>query len=185
MGYNNIQGMHLAFYYCGISHLLVNLLKHIKAGVKNNELICISCEKDIYTKILEFVEKNDIETSNIKFISGEPLITAHKNGGLTTLKEKQDEYVDMALEKGYSGIRWIGQPTYAIKQTSKRDFLNLEKDLCASLKGGKMSLVCVYDFYDFMNEKKVIDTDVMKNSQITHIHTLYKFNIQKTNEIYG
>jgi len=184
MKYNNIQGMHLAFYYCSISHLLVNLLKYIEEGVENKELICISCEKYIYVEFLKFIQENKIEINNIKFTPVKPLIMAHKNGGLTAFKEKQDEYINRALQKGYLGIRWIGQPTYAISETSKMDFLNWEQDLSDGLKGEKVSLVCIYDFYDFMNEKKFIDTDVIKDSKRTHTHTLYKFKIVKTNELY-
>ena len=62
-----VFGTHTTFYYYGEQHLLVNLYFYINEGIKNNELIYISMEEELYNKLLDFLISNNVSTENIKF----------------------------------------------------------------------------------------------------------------------
>lgn len=161
-------GCHPSFYYYGYSHLIFNLCMYVSASIANNELVYISMEEHLYISLLEKLEQNNINCSNISFSPVKNLIDVHKSKGLNGLRKTVEEFNEKALTENFNGIRWIGQPTYAIKTTSKRDFLNWEQDLSKALMDTRVSLICIYDYYDFMHEGKVIDEEVIKDSFNTH-----------------
>lgn len=175
----NISGIHSTFYYYGENHLFANMIKYIDCGIKNNEIIYISMQLDLYSKLLDYLLSFGISKEHIQFQPVKELILANKIGKLKGLKKKMDVSVSEVLEKGYDGIRWIGQPTYAIEETSKNDFLNWELNLTEALKDSKVSLICIYDYYDYMNDKEIIGERVIKESFTTHSHILNKFQLQK------
>lgn len=177
---SNVSGIHSTFYYYGKNHLFPNMIKYINCGIKNNEMIYISMKPDLYNELLDNLLSFEISNDNIKFSSVKELIASNKIGGIDGLKEKIRGLSEEILNKGYNGVRWIGQPTYAIEETSKDDFLNWEVNLTESLKNTKASIICIYDFYDYMREKKVIDKQVIDESYNTHSHVLNKFNLKKS-----
>ncbi|MTI65379.1 MAG: Spo0E family sporulation regulatory protein-aspartic acid phosphatase [Firmicutes bacterium] len=177
---SDVSGIHSTFYYYGKNHLFPNMIKYINYGINNNEMIYISMRPDLYNELLENLISFKIPSDHIKFSSVKELISSHKIGGIDGLKKKIRFLSEEVLNKGYNGIRWIGEPTYAIEETSKDDFLNWEVDLTESLKNTKASIICIYDFYDYMREKKVIDKQVVDESYNTHSHVLNKFNLKKS-----
>lgn len=63
------------------------------------------------------------------------------NGGSTAFREKVVEMDKWAEDEGFSGIRMIGQCSYAIKSSSKSHFLKFEKTHNASFSG-TFSIMC-------------------------------------------
>jgi hypothetical protein len=117
----NIFGTHSTLYYYGKQHLFVNMYFYITEGIKNNEIVYISMQESLYEKLIAFLESYGILTENIRFRPVKELILSNKEGGLIKLKEKINNVLSEDDMKKYSGIRWIGQPSYAIKTTSERD----------------------------------------------------------------
>lgn len=173
---NNVMGIHSCFYYCGAAHLLVNMFAYIAAGIKNNEKIYISMEEYLFVRLTDCFKKKDVNEF-LNFKSVKELINNHKSSGLTGLKEELHYHVTKSTKEGFNGIRWIGQSIFAIQETSKQDFLNCEKHLTEAVKGTKSSLVCNYDFFDYVNTKEYIDDEVFEGSKNTHSHKLYNFKL--------
>lgn len=171
---DEIWGIHSTFYYYGSQHLFVNLYQYIKQGIENNELVCVSMVDELYNNLLGTLKSEGIDDNVIKFCSVKELILSHKNGGVNNLKKKINSFINEASLKGYSGVRWIGQPTFAMQETSKEDFLNWEVDLSEAFENTKASLICIYDAYDYINNKYYIDEEVIKKSLDTHSHVLNK-----------
>lgn len=181
MNLKNIMGTHSIFYYYGKGHLFANMIQYIKVGVDNNEVIYISMRPQLYENLKKSLKNLGIQGKYLKFQSVKQLIDINNVGGVKGLKEKIEILVEKEIGQGYTGIRWIGQPTYAIEQTSKKDFLNWEINLSEALRDTKASLICIYDYYDYINNKKVIDEEVIKKSINTHSHILEKFFLKRTN----
>ena len=172
-----LSGTHTSFYYYGTDHLITNVIQYIKKGLENNEIIYLTMVEGIYNRLIGSLESLGIPTKNIFFADVSELILEHKHNSLKGLKEKIDFYQKDSYSKGFKSIRWIGQPTFAITHASEMDFLNWEKDLNTALKDTNISLLCVYDFYDYMNGKGIINTNVINESYLTHPTMMYKFNV--------
>ena len=142
-------------------------------GIKNNQMIYLSMEESLYNDLLNILKINSFPTEYIKFRSIKEVIISNNNGGLIELEEK---IKDISLEddvKKYNGFRWISQPTYAIKNTSLKDFYNWEMNLGEALinTNANSSLGFVYKKYNYMNEDKyinepIIDTSINVNSYV-------------------
>ncbi len=177
----NIFGIHSTFYYYGYQHLFNSMYFYITEGINNNELIYISMEKNLYNKLIIFLKTNNVSVKHIKFRSVKELIESYTNGELIELKKK---FKDICLQnevKKYSSIRWIGQPSYAIQNTSQEVFLDWESNLSEALKNTNASLICIYDAYDYMNKNEFINETVIKQSLTTHSYILKDSVLQKIN----
>lgn len=176
---DNIFGIHSTFYYYGIQHLFTSMYFYINKGIHNNELIYISMLEEMYIKLRAFLMKNNVSVEHIQFRPVKELILSSKNGGLNGLKEKIN---NICLEKEaekYSGVRWIGQPTYAIQVTSQKDFLNWEINLNKALEDTNVSLICIYDAYDYMHEGIYINKEVIDKSLDTHSFILKDLGLEE------
>lgn len=166
------------------NHFLISLYFYMFEGIKNNQMIYISMDENLYHELLNILNINSITSEYIKFRSIKELIISNKTGGLVGLKEK---IKDISLEnqrKNYYGIRWISQPTYAIKNTSINDFLDWELNLSHALKSADSSLEYIYNDYNYIKEDKfipepVINTSLNSNSYILNdlkfVGVEYKF----------
>ncbi|HBJ2623289.1 MEDS domain-containing protein [Clostridium botulinum] len=171
----NVFGTHTTFYYYGEQHLLINLYFYINEGIKNNELIYVSMEEELYNKLLDFLKVNKVPTENVKFRAVKELISGHKKGGFNGLVETATNILgNIGIEK-YNGLRWIGQPSFAIEGTSQKDFLDMEADLNKFIKNMNAALLCVYDAHDYINKGKVINEKVIKESLQTHSFILNNY----------
>lgn len=175
----NIFGTHSSFYYYGKEHLFINMLFYITEGIKNNEIIYISMQENLYDQLIEFLRRYEIDIEQINFRPVKELIITNKQGGLTALKEKINKISVEDAVQNYTGVRWIGQPTYAIKTTAQEDFLNWEIHLSKSLKNKNISLLCIYDAYDYMHEGKFINEEVIRKSINTHDYMLKDLRLKK------
>lgn len=169
---DSIFGIHSTFYYYGEQHLFINMYNYIKKGIENNEIIYLFVEDNIYNKLLKVLNENNVCVDDIQFRNVKPLIQGNRDGGLKSLK---NEIYKISLEdevKKYNGIRWIGQPSYAIKLNSQDAFLNFEKNLDMALKDTNASLLCIYDVNDYMDGGNIINKKVIEESLETHSYIL-------------
>lgn len=174
---NSIFGCHISFYYYGLSHLIMNMCSYIASGVRKNELVFLSMETDVFDKLIALLQRLNIPSESIYLYPVEEMIMLNKERGISVLKNKVDEFVNNAKNKGFSGIRWIGQPSYAMKRTSKSDFLEFELALTEMVADKEISVLCIYDSYDYVTAKKYIDEDVIRESVNTHTHILGNMDI--------
>ncbi len=173
-------GYHAAFYYVSFEHLLLNLLVHIKKGVKNNEITYIYMEPTLYKKIYDFLISEGLDKNYVKYLSLKNLISDYN-------KIKEAAWLENIIgkycskEKQYNNIRWISQPSFAIEETSKNDFLDFEKVLTDVFKKINSSMLCLYDFHDYMYTQKLINERVISESHKTHSHQFYQCKLVEKN----
>lgn len=76
------------------------------------------------------------------------------------------------------GIRIINQVSYLLEKVSNEEFISLEKVLTKAIKDINVSIMCAYDFDDYVNKKKVNNT-LIKQSLNNHNYRFYKFRLMK------
>nr|WP_278331810.1 MEDS domain-containing protein [Clostridium magnum] len=165
-------GTDSTFYYYGIEHLFINLLPYIKHGVENDEIITVSLDKDIFDKLMELLDIHGINKSRVIFFPVKSMVIANNKNGIDGLKQLILTLLKEAESNNYKGARIIGQPSFAIGETSKEDFLKLEEVLRYAFIGMKASGLCIYDAFDYIHNRDLIDEDIIKNSLDTHSHLL-------------
>lgn len=89
--------------------------------------------------------------------------------GICNIKHNIEKIKDISSEydlKNHSGFRWISQPTYAIENTSLKDFFNWEINLSEALENtnANSNLGFVYKEYNPMNEDNYINEPVIDKS---------------------
>lgn len=145
---------------------LISLFFYMFEGIKNNQMIFLSMDECLYEDLFNILKINSFPTEHIKFRSIEEVISSNKNGGLINLENKIRNILLEDDLRMYSGYRWISQPTYAIKNTSLKDFYDLEMNLDKALKNTNVnsSLGFIYMNYNNKNEDKYIDEHVIDKS---------------------
>ena len=175
---DDLFGKHSMFYYYCEEHLFINLVNYIAKGINNKEKIYISIEKSLCEKLMDILVVNNISTESIRFVNVKDLMLGSQINGVLEVKKLINKYEKEEVNKGFSGIRYIWQPSHVIRETSKEVFLDFECRLTYALKGTSSSLLCVYDFHDYINEKDIIDEDIIQESTNTHTYVLEKFLIK-------
>jgi hypothetical protein len=176
---DDIFGIHSTFYYYGHEHLFINLLPYIKYGVDNNELVTVSLSKDIFDKLMELLDIHGINKSGVIFFPVKSMVIANNVNGLDGLRQLLSTLLKDVEQNNFKGARVIGQPSFAIGETSKEDFLKLEEVLNDAFIGMKASGLCIYDAFDYIHNRDIIDEDIIKNSLKTHSHLLYNNSLSK------
>ncbi len=165
------------FLYYGKQHLFINLFQYIKAGIENNELIYVSMNPELYSRLITEVVVDKDKEAFLEFFSLPELICLYNSFGITPLRYAIKEIIKKTSINGFSGIRIIGQPSYVIKQTSKEEFFCFEEDLSKVLYDMKCSLLCIYEFEDYMNARKTIDQEIYSQALETHKNILYHLEL--------
>jgi len=171
----NIFGFHAVFYYYGIEHLLVNMYQYIKDGIDNNEYIYLCLEESTFNLLLNYFPKENKQ--HIGVISVSTLINLHKNGEEVTAKEAFIKYEKKVFVNGYIGARIICDSSHFLKESSKADFIKFQKFASEIINGLNISMMCLYDIYDYMNYKLIIDDELMAISQQVSDHRLYQMKL--------
>jgi hypothetical protein len=179
MNLNYVFGTHSSFFYYGFDHLCINLINYIKKGLENKELVYAYIFPEMYKIIVKFLDNNNINSDNIKFKSLDELILLNSSKGFSEVDKIMSNIISEALSKGFSGVRLINQPSFAIKQTSKQDFLDFEKILTKLFDNKKGSVLCIYDIEDYSHSNNYIDISIIKSSFNTHSHIMSKFELMK------
>lgn len=176
---DDIFGIHSTFYYYGLEHLLINLIPYIKYGVENNELITVSLSNDIFDKLMELLDIYGIDKSGVIFFPVKDMVIANNENGIDGLRKLLSKLLSEVEKNNFKGARVIGQPSFAIGETSKEDFLKLEEVLNEAFIGMKASGLCIYDAFDYTHNRDFIDEDIIKNSLNTHSHLLHNNTLSK------
>jgi hypothetical protein len=172
-------GTHSCFYYWGIEHLLINLTNYINCANKNKEKVFIFLDPEIFETLLERLKLEKISIDTIVKFSVLDLISLYQTSGAGALKSQIHMYEKEIIDAGYSGFRMIGQPSYVLSSASKHEFLSLESALSKTFNGTLASALCVYDFNDFMNEKKYITDEIIQESVKSHSNIYLLEDFQK------
>ena len=165
---NSVAGRHSMFFYYGKEHLLVCLAKYIKQGIDKNEFCPIFIQPDWFQSLDSYLSHINRLSRNIVHYPMNLMLESFMNGGYTAFRKKVLELEKWAEDEGFSGIRLMAQCSYAIELTSKSDFLKFEKVTNDAFSGTKVSALCTYDFYEFINTSKYIDDDIVCDSFKTH-----------------
>ncbi len=175
----NVSGLHIAFYYFGLEHLLVNLYQYIKDGIENNQVIYLSMESRLYDELKNNLCSAGIPEHHLKFYSVKDMVLDSRGD-----KEKLREIIIELNNKNQAGFRLIIQTGYIINVTSKEDFLQFERGLSSVFKGINSSILCIYDFEDFVYNKGTIDQEIIFESHNTHPYILSEMTLKKPGELF-
>lgn len=162
------NGNHNMFLYNKESHLIVNLYRYLFAGIKNKEMCFLFIEPYLYKNLIEYVKNLNVNIDYIQYYPVDKLIEMNKKHGKEFFKKHMKRITKQIIKDGYSGIRIVGQPSYAVQLTSKDDFLRFESILTEVFKDINIPLLCIYDFYDYTSTNKYIDDEIMIDSFKTH-----------------
>lgn len=168
----NINNEHLTN-----NHFLISLYFYMFQGVKDNQLIYLSMDENLYKDLLKILKNNSFPIDHIKFRSIEEVIASNKKGGLIDLEDKIRNISSEYDLKNYNGYRWISQPAYAIKNTSIKDFYDWEMNLDDALKkvNTNSALGFVFKNYNHENEDKYVDEPVIDKSLKIYSYVLDDF----------
>lgn len=168
---NKIFGLHSSFYYFGLQHLYINMYQYIKLGLKRNEFICLFTNYDLYDFIRHSPKIDENKILYVQDVSR--ILNMYKSLELKDIKNKLLKYEKTVTDKGYSGIRFIIDSKHLIDNTSKEEFLKIDSDVTKIISKTRSSVMCIYDFEDYIVDKKTIDDEIMDESYKNHLHRLY------------
>lgn len=171
---HNIAGRHSMFFYYSKEHLLVCLAQYLKSGIEKNEFCPVFLQSDWYQSLVEYFERINLPSRNIQHYPVNEMLESFTNGGSSGFREKVLELTKWAKDEGFTGIRMIGQCSYAIELSSKKEFLKFEKAINDAFSGTAVGGLCVYDFNDFINTAKYIDDEILYDSFKTHTNIYYQ-----------
>lgn len=177
----NIFGFHSVFYYYGFQHLVVNMYKYINDGINNKEFTCLCSDDQLYIELKKAL--ND-KCENMDLLSTDDLCKIHKDEGLKGVKKIIHNYTEEIIKKGYSGLRIIIKCDYIIEKFSSDNFLNIEKEINDLIKDTNVSILCVYDFEDYLKDKKIMTDKIINSSYINHQHRLYNMKLVNSSECF-
>lgn len=171
----NLFGVHSAFYYYGIDHLIVNMYQYIKDGIDNNQYIYLCLKANSYNLLLtHFTEE---EKKHISIFTASTLMNLHKNGGEVTVNNALKKYEKNVFEHGYTGARFIYELSHVLKEISKADFIKFEKSFSKTINELNISMMCLYDMYDYTNCKTIIDDELIALSKKVSDYRLYQMKL--------
>lgn len=152
----NISETNKELYYYGDEHLFNIIYLYIQEGIKNNELIHISMEENLYGKLLDFLRLNKVPIKHVKFKAEKKLMTDKIQSGLNELKERVNSILSHKNHDKYTRSRLNSETRYVIQSTSQKDFLDVEVKINELIKNKKSPLICLCDAYNYMSENKSI-----------------------------
>jgi hypothetical protein len=175
----NIFGFHSSFYYFGLEHLCINMHKYVNQGIRKNQFICIFSGSRVYDCIRKYIdinEKNSINISELENLVG-------KSPKIKEMQEKLSHFEGKIIRNGYEGIRIILDVSQFIVRTSKDDFLKFDADINEIIRGSRSSVMCLYDFEDYVKDKKIINDEIIQESYKTHPYRLYRGEIVSSKKL--
>lgn len=148
------------------TNLLISLYFYMTQAIKKNQFIYLSMDENLYDDLLNILRSNSFPTEFIKFNSIKEIIISNKNGGQAEMEENIKDIFSKDQLKKYSGLRWISQPIYAVKNTSLKDFFDWEMNLSDALRNvnPNSSLQFVHKKYNHMDPYKYINEPVIDMS---------------------
>ena len=178
MNEHKLSGIHCVFYYYGVEHLVINLYDYINKGIEKNELVYLCVEPEIYNSMFKYLCKsnNQVEILNISY-----LINKNNTNDIEKILTGLESYKKFAEEKGYSSIRVVNQVSHLLNRMSREQFISFDKLLNEVVEKLNISIMCAYDFDDYLNKKQLIDEALMNQSLKVHNHRFYNFKMIENN----
>lgn len=171
----NLFGVNSAFYYFGIEHLIVNMYQYIKDGIDNNEYNYLCLKANSYNLLLTYFTEE--EKKHIGIFTASTIINLHKSGGEVTVNNVLKKYEKNVFEHGYTGARFICELSHLLKKISKADFIKFEKSSSKIINELNISMMCLYDMYDYTNYKMIIDDELIALSKKVSDYRLYQMKL--------
>ncbi|WP_416175917.1 MEDS domain-containing protein [Clostridium sp.] len=171
MKIKDIFGFHSAFYYFGYNHLCINMNNYINSGLKGGEFVILLIGDNLYNYIKNGTNINDKNSMCIQNFN--KIVDLYKSLGRDGIQRILNQYQCKAIKSGYSGLRFIIDVSNFISMTSKNDFLDVDFSITSIIANSKSSVICAYDFEDYVNRKKFIDDEIIEKSYQTHPYRLY------------
>lgn len=168
-------GFHSIFFYYGKSHLMVNLYQYIKTGIEKNEFMYLNIENKLFKSIINYF--SDEEKRQIEIFSLGDRINKTKKNGRQVVDELFIEFQENVIENGYSGVRVIWDAGTLINELSRGTFINIEKTIQALISELKVSLLCVYDFDNYVNLRTTINKKLIKETYKTYDHKYFQMKL--------
>jgi hypothetical protein len=167
---SSIFGLNSSFYYFGVEHLIINMYQYIKEGIERKEKICLYTDLKLYKKLLKYV---NTKNNCVEYVDMTQVINEYTKLGVDNIRKEVLKYIDEINKKGYIGLRCIIQVDYAIYNTSQGNFPIFNKNILNIILGTNASCMCVYNFEDYLKDKKFINENVIKESYKIHNYRLY------------
>ncbi|GAA0115559.1 hypothetical protein [Clostridium senegalense] len=161
-------GKSITFYYCGIDHMLINMYKYIKSNMEQNVFIYLNVENKAFKLLNEFLndtEKTMIKNDNMKNIVFE--------GEKNVLEDFLKRYKDEKMNCGFSDVILIIDAKYIIENSSKNLFIKFIENLYDVIQHMPITVLVLYDFEDYIQERKIIDKEIIKVSYEKHSHRMF------------
>ncbi|MBV4436842.1 MEDS domain-containing protein [Clostridium tyrobutyricum] len=177
----NIFGVNSAFYYFGLEHFYVNIYNYIKNGIRKNEIVWLCVNNDVYKNIKSYIGAYENWYHNI--CNFPKILNLYKYYGVSSIRNKLIEYENGIIEKGYNGIRFIIDVKHIISISSKEDFLKFDSDMLDIIYKTRSSVMCAYDFENYVNTRDIIDDKIIEESSATHFSRLYKGELQNCQKL--
>lgn len=168
-------GFHSIFFYYGKAHLMVNLYQYIKAGIDKNEFMYLNIGNELFKSIIDYF--SDEEKKQIKVFSLENRLNRIEKSGKQAVNDLFIEFQKNVIKNGYSGVRVIWDAGTLINELSRCTFINIEKitsDIIAELK---VSLMCIYDFDNYVNLNTIINEKLIDETYNTYDHKMFKMQL--------
>ncbi len=162
---------HICNFYYGDEHFLIKALSFLNEGLDNGEKCYFSVTGEFREKIINQIEDKYFISGQIEFKSTKSLIKIYSKYGRKRFEEEIDKIVNRADKEGYSKVIFLGQPTYAIHETSEDDFLSWEEELTEILSNFNLQLLCTYDVNSLFNVgSNIINREVLDKALRTHTY---------------
>ncbi|MDR3596695.1 Spo0E family sporulation regulatory protein-aspartic acid phosphatase [Clostridium sp.] len=149
-------------YYYGKQHLFLKLYYYISEGIKNDELIYISMEEGLYTKLMETLIINRVPINHIKFKSLEDITLRNNEFNVIALKEKVDK-LNFNSKNDDIIIRWVIEPRYVSEVNLKKYFFDTKATFNRYMGNIKSNIMYIYDACEHINKGKNTNLSCIEN----------------------
>lgn len=174
MSYCDINGIHCVSYYCGKEHFIINTYEFANKPNKEKQLLYLYVESEFYGLISKVLTNNNID---IEFIDMPRIIKMYSDNGIESLNNYFYDCEEKAKNEGYSSVKIVNQVSYILKNVSHKVFVDFEEAVSYIIKDKNISMMCAFDFDDYINSKKVFNEEVIKQSLKNHSYRMYKHRL--------
>ncbi len=137
-------------------------------------------DENKFKELSSFFVSQKIPMDNVYFFTDRSFNNITANLNMDDIRNSMCDILNSATNKGFSGIRFISDCSHIISITSRDFFLELDSNLTNLIKNNKMSLLCTYDVYEYIqdsNENHIIGKEIITNSIHSHTHHLKNFKL--------
>ena len=169
-----VSNQHTALFYESKEEYLDIVIPFIKSGLENNEFVLwiypefISGEQ-ANLHLNKSLEKLDFYIKNEKILIQDYKAIYLKEGMFSSSRTLDDfrEFQNKTLEKGFFGLRVVGDGSWALKDQYWWDFMSYEVKINSMIESMKIKALCTY-FKKNIDVMRVID--IGKNHQQTIVN---------------